>query len=179
MISYFQEGLRPSVRVKMEQCAREFNSFEELVEKPVNAEAKAALRPRSYARETNQYCLRGSRPSAAKASTQGQLIKDPRVEEPKSQAQESKAAAPQRFDNAETSEKARKKKKKNDCRNKRDLCAQEGSTPATGFNTIDANDSKKKKNGSNRRDPSKVVCYNCNKKGHYLNKCPKPPKSKN
>ena len=60
MIRYFREGLRPSVRVEMEQRGRELDSFEELVEKAVDAEAKAALRPRSYARETDQHCLQGS-----------------------------------------------------------------------------------------------------------------------
>ena len=163
----------------MEQRGWEFDSFEKLVEKAVDAKAKTALRPRSYARETDQYCLRGSRPSAAKASTQGQPMKGPRVEEPKSRPQESKTPAPQRFDSAETSEKARKEKKKNNRRNKRDRRAREGSTPAIEVNTTDADGSKKKKNGSNRRDPSEVVCYNCNKKGHYSNKCSEPPKSKN
>ena len=179
MIQYFRECLRPSVRVEMEERGRELDSFKELVEKTVDAEAKAALRPRSYARKTNQYCLWGSRPLAAKASTQGQPMKDPRVEEPKSRPQESKAPAPQRPDSAETSEKARKEKKKNDRRNKKDRRAREGSPPATGVNTTDADDSRKKRSGSNRRDPSEVVCYNCNKKGHYSNKCPEPPKSKN
>ena len=179
MIWYFREGLRPSVRVKMEQRGRELNSFEELVEKTVDVEAKAALRLRSYARKTNQYCLWGNRPSAAKASTQGQPMKDSRVEEPKSRPQKSKAPVSQHSDSAETSEKAQKKKKKNDHQNKRDCRARKGSIPATGVNTTDAENSKKKRNGSNYRNPSKVVCYNCNKKGHYSNKCPKPPKSKN
>ena len=84
MIWYFRKGLCPSIRVEMEQRDRELNSFKELVEKTVDAEAKAALRPCFYTRKTDQYCLRGSRPSAAKASIQGQLIKDPKVEEPKS-----------------------------------------------------------------------------------------------
>ena len=91
MIWYFQEGLCPSVKVKMEQCGRELNSFEELIKKAVDAEAKAAFRPRSYACKTDQYCLRGSRLSAAKTSTQGQPMKDPRVEEPKSRPQKLKA----------------------------------------------------------------------------------------
>ena len=60
MIRYFREGLCPSVIVEMEQRGRELDSFEELVEKAVNAEAKTALRPRSYARKTDQHCLRGS-----------------------------------------------------------------------------------------------------------------------
>ena len=39
--------------VQIEQCGRELNSFEEIVEKTVDAKAKAALRPCSYARNTN------------------------------------------------------------------------------------------------------------------------------
>ena len=54
-----------------------------------------------------------------------------------------------------------------------------GSIAATGVNTIDANNSKKKKNGSNCRNPSEIVYYNFNKKDHYLNKCLKLPKPKN
>ena len=150
MIRYFREGLRPSVRVEMEQRGRELDSFEELVKKAVDAKAKAALRPRSYACETDQYCLWGSRPSAAKASTQGQPMKDPRFEQPKSRPQESKALARQRYNSAEPSEKARKEKKKNDRQNKRDRRTRKGSIPATGINTTKADDSKKKRNGSNR-----------------------------
>ena len=98
----------------MKQRGQELNSFKELVEKAVDAEAKAALRPRSYTRKTDQHCLWGSRPSAAKTNTQGQQMKNPKVEKPKSKPQKLKASAPQRSDNAEASEKAWKKKKKND-----------------------------------------------------------------
>ena len=66
MIWYFWEGFQPSVQVKMEQRGQELNSFEEIVEKAIDAEAKAALRPCSYARDTNQYCFRSSQSSAAK-----------------------------------------------------------------------------------------------------------------
>ena len=55
MIWYFQEGLHPLLRVKIEQCGREFHSFEELVKKAVDIKAKAAFQPRSYASETNQH----------------------------------------------------------------------------------------------------------------------------
>ena len=162
----------------MEQRGRELDSFEELVEKAVDAEAKAALRPRSYARETDQYCLRGSRPSAAKASTQGQPMKDPRVEEPK-KPKESKAPSPQRSDSTETSEQARKEKKKKDRR----YCGRkpQDSTPATGVNST--NTSGGHSSGSGRSQPQKdlsqINCYNCNKKGHYATKYPEPPKAKN
>ena len=43
MIRYFREGLRPSVRVEIEQRSRKLDSFKELVEKAVDAKAKAAL----------------------------------------------------------------------------------------------------------------------------------------
>ena len=120
MIRYFREGLRPSVRVEMEQRGRELDSFEELVKKAVDAKAKAALRPRSYARETDQHCLQSSRPFAAKTNTQCQPMKDPRVEKPKSRPQELKAPAPQRStDNAEISEQARKEKNKKEKRKRR------------------------------------------------------------
>ena len=102
MIQYFREGLCPSVKIEMEQRGQKLNSFQELVKKAVDVEAKAAIRPCSYARKTDQYCLRQSRPLAAKASTQGQPMKDPRVEEPK-KPQELNAWAPQRSDTSETS----------------------------------------------------------------------------
>ena len=98
MIRYFKEGLRSSIWAEMEQRGRELNSFEELVEKAVDAKAKATLRPRSYARETDQHCPWGSRPAhstSAKAQGQGSSIKDPRVKEPRSKPQEPKSSAPQ------------------------------------------------------------------------------------
>ena len=106
MIWYFWEGLRPSVRIKIDQRGRELDSFKELVKNIVDAETKAALRPHSYARKTDQHYLRGSRPSAAKSSTQGQAMMDPRVEEPKSRPQKSKVPARQRSKSSETFEQA-------------------------------------------------------------------------
>ena len=76
IIWYFREGLWPSVKVKTEQRDRELNTFKEIVEKVVDAEAKAALRPCCYACDTNRHCLRGSWLSAAKTSTKSQQIKD-------------------------------------------------------------------------------------------------------
>ena len=45
------------MRVEIEQRGREFNNFKELVEKTVNAKAKAILRPHSYTCKTNQHYL--------------------------------------------------------------------------------------------------------------------------
>ena len=84
-------------------------------------------------------------------------MKDPRVKEPKSRPHKLKAQAPQRSNIAKTSKKTWKEKKKNNYRNKRDCCAQESSTLATEVNISNADNSKKKKNGFNRRNPSEVV----------------------
>ena len=43
MIRYFLEGLKPFVRVQLDAQAYNLNSWEEDVEKTVNAEAKAML----------------------------------------------------------------------------------------------------------------------------------------
>ena len=43
MIRYFREGLRPSVRAQLDARGRDLDSWEEAVEKAVNAKAKALL----------------------------------------------------------------------------------------------------------------------------------------
>ena len=82
------------MQVEIEQRGQELNSFKKIVEKAVNAKAKAAFRPCSYARNTNQHCLQGSWPFAAKTNAQGQPMKDLRGEKPKPKSQEQKALAP-------------------------------------------------------------------------------------
>ena len=177
MIPYFQQGLCLSIKVEMEQRGRELNSFKELVKKAVNAEAKAALQLRSYTRKTDQHCLQGSRPSAAKASTQSQPMKDPRVEKPK-KPQESKASALQRSDSAKTSEQARKKKKKKDKQHWGQK--PQNSAPATRVNSTTTSVGHLSASGRSQpqKDLSQIICYNCNKKGHYATKCLEPPKAK-
>ena len=45
LISFLREGLRLSIKAQMEHCGRELDSWEELVEKAIDAEAKANLHP--------------------------------------------------------------------------------------------------------------------------------------
>ena len=137
MIWYFQKGLRLSLRVEIEQCGWELDSFKEIVEKTVNIKAKAPFRPRSYACDINQHCFRDSRPSAAKTSTQGQSMKDSRVEKPKPRSQEQKPSAPKRSNNIETCKQAWKKKKKKEKRERRNQERRhQDTTPATEVNII-------------------------------------------
>ena len=164
MVRYFEEGLKPSIKAEMDQDASHLDDYEELVAKAVRAKAKAGLRPSSYVQETDQQVSRGNQPAhttAHKVQTQG-VIKDHRGDESKA-----RASVLTSTQNSEPSDKARKDKKKKQHKAKRD------STPATGVNKAKVGDHRAKK------DISEILCYNCNKKGHYSNKCPKPRKSKN
>ena len=63
MVRYFEEGLKQSIKVEMDQDNSQLIDYEELVAKMVRAEAKAGLRPSSYVRKPDLNCLRGNRPA--------------------------------------------------------------------------------------------------------------------
>ena len=63
MIRYFQEGLRPSVRAQLDARGRDLDSWEEAVEKAVNAEAKALLQSSSSICDMDSRCPKGNRPA--------------------------------------------------------------------------------------------------------------------
>ena len=71
----------------MKQRSQKLDSFKKIVEKAVDAKAKAIFRPCSYACDTDQYYLQGSWPSAAKTNIHGQSMKDLQVEKPKPRSQ--------------------------------------------------------------------------------------------
>lgn len=122
----------------MEQQGREMDSWEVIVEKAVDAKAKASLLPAFLLREVDQQVPRGNQPThttTAKAYTQGSFMKNPRMKEPKAKTQKSKAPPPQRSKNPKASEKARKDKKKDRRNRGRGRRPQKGSTPATGINS--------------------------------------------
>ena len=56
MIRIFQEDFWPSVRVEMNQCNRKLDSFKEIIERVVNVEATAKLKPSSNICEMDQNC---------------------------------------------------------------------------------------------------------------------------
>ena len=144
--------------------------FEEMVQRAVNAEAKAGLRSSTMVRESDARCPRSHRPSyntSSKVQTQGTTAKEPRTKEsrPKeAKSTDGKAPAPPRSD--KLAKPNCKKKKREWLKKKKD------STPATEDNAIEAQ--KKKRTPGNT---SQVTCYNCQKKSHFANKCPKPPKN--
>ena len=143
--------------------------------KTVRAEAKASLRLSSYVRETDLQILRESRPThttAHKVQTQGAVT---RGDKSKTRAPASTPAQ-----DSEPSNKSRKDKKKKHYREKKDSREprEDSTTPASGVNTAEVGGSGKSSR-RNRKDLSGVTCYNCNKKGHFADKCQEPRKSKN
>ena len=55
MLRYFREGLKPSILAELEHQDLELESSDQMVKKAVNAEAKAAVRPRAITRKMDQY----------------------------------------------------------------------------------------------------------------------------
>ena len=170
MICYFREGLKLSIKVEMEQQDREAIDFEEMVQKVVNADAKAGLRSSAMVRDSDIRCPQGHRFSnntASKVQTQGTSAKEPRSEESRpKEAKPAKEKAPALpWTNATESLEQGKKDRKD---KKRKFWEKTEQTPATGTNVTNA--------GSKKKYPD-ITCYNCDKKGHYLKSCPEPPKN--
>ena len=128
MLRYFWKSLKPFILAELEHRDLELESFDQMVKKAVDAEAKSALRPRSSTKEMDQHCPRGNQ-LANSTKSQGNTMKDPRSEEPKVWGIEA-PSGPQR---SESSKKAWKEKKKE--QRQRDQERRKGSTPATGVNT--------------------------------------------
>ena len=77
----------------MEQQDRASTSFEEMMQKAVNAEAKAGLRSSIMVRNADSCCLRGHRLSqntSTKVQTQGSTVKESKPKE--SRLKDSKSA---------------------------------------------------------------------------------------
>ena len=61
LIQYFKESLRPSIRAQLDARGQELDSWDEVVEKAVDAEAKASLQLYSRTRKIDFKCPRGKR----------------------------------------------------------------------------------------------------------------------
>lgn len=56
LIRFFRDGLKPSIKVWMDQRGRELDSWDELVEKAIDVEAKASLQPAFILSKMDQSC---------------------------------------------------------------------------------------------------------------------------
>ena len=79
MICYFQESLKPFIKVKIEQQDRKFVNFEEIMQRAINAEAKTGVKSTIMVWDLDIHCPQGHCPSnntALKVQTQGIAVKD-------------------------------------------------------------------------------------------------------
>ena len=148
LICYFYDGLRPSIQAQTDERGQDLDIWEEAIKKAINVETKAARQPQSLMNEIDNCYLWGHRPIKT-----DEFAKKPKdTNKNSSRPPKLNAQAPQRSENADTSEKAWKEKKKNDQRNRRDCRAQKSSTPAIGVNTKTSGGGNFKR--KNRPDPA-------------------------
>ena len=111
MICYFREGLKPSIKIEMEQQDQESINFEEMMQRAVNAEGKAGLRSSTIVRDLDACCPRSDRPSyniSSKVQTQS-FKNSSRSKEPKPN---NLKPAPSRDNTAKPAKKEDRKDKK-------------------------------------------------------------------
>ena len=90
MLTYFWEGLKPSILAKLKHQNLERESFDPMIKTTVDIKVKAALWPPSSVKEMNQNCLRDSQSANSTViKSQSSIIKDSRIKRPKVQDTES------------------------------------------------------------------------------------------
>ncbi len=146
----------------MDNRGRDLDAWEEVVEKAVNAEAKASLQPPSGTREIDSRCPKGFRPSVKKD-------KDEANREHRDRDKDKDKAKPHNPSSANSQPQTQASKKDKRHGNHR------GGHPATEVNATEI--AKKDKDKDKAKDLSHIKCYTYKQKGHYANKCPE--KSKN
>ena len=162
MIYYFQEGFKSFIKVEIEKQNWLSTSIEKIVNKAVNAEAKVSLRSNTIVWDLDAHCFRNYHPSHntfSKVQIQRTTAKEPCTK--KSRPKEIKSAdnkTPVLPCSNESANSNRKDKRREWLKKKKN------STPAIRDNAIK---SKKKRIPGNT---SQVTCYNCQKKGHFVNK---------
>ena len=141
MICYFWEGFKPFIKVKMEQQDWESVNFEEIVQRAINAEAKAGLKSTIMVQDSDICCPWGHRlfnNTASKMQTQGIIANNfSRLEEFKTK--DPKSVPP--CDNPV--EPAKKENKQKKFKRQREHTSEPKETPTIGDNTVNA--AKKKK----------------------------------
>ena len=63
MIRYFEKGLKPSIKVKIDKDDSQLVNYEGLVTKAIKAKAKIGLQPSYYFWETDLNCLQKNWPA--------------------------------------------------------------------------------------------------------------------
>lgn len=165
----FYDGLRPSIKLWIDEVGRQQLPWDELVRTANRAEAKARIHDYHH---LDQRCPKGKRPLKL-------TLKDSNEQSPEKTktAPPQKAGGSSQSQRAEQGSEANRNEEKKSRRDKKHRRRQEqkeqkdnsGGTPATGANSS---------GGSKKKDLSHITCFNCDKKGHFASNCSEPPKNK-
>ncbi len=68
LIRYFRDGLRPSIRAQLDEWDRDLDNWQEVIERCINAKAKAGRQASLLTKESDSRCPRGHRPLRSKES---------------------------------------------------------------------------------------------------------------
>ena len=149
MIRCFRKDLRPSIQAQLDARGRNLDSWEEAVEKTVNAEAKALLQSPASTRNIDSRCPRGSRPAKREEKDSGGKNKstnstpaDTSSRKQSSSARQTSSANPKKDQDHQRG--PRRRRGRGHGRNP--------DSPATSINIVPTKEG---------RDMSQVECYNC------------------
>ncbi len=156
LIRYFWEELRLSIWVQLDHRGQDLDSWEEVMEKAGDIEAKTNLQPSFYVRDINTRCPKGHRSSAKKD-------KENTYQEPQNEASKDKDKAKSHSSSASANQPLTQVPKK-------DKCGRRGGHLATRVNAT-----KVAKKDKAPKDLSHIECYTCHQKGHYAIKCSDKP----
>ena len=159
LIYYFRDSLCSSIQALVDNQGWDLDAWK-VVEKAVNAEAKAGLQPHSMIKEIDSRYPKKYRPLVKKD-------KDDAYQEHRNKVfnkDKKKAKSHPSFSANQLETQASKKDKHHQ---------RWQGHPATGVNTIKV----AKKDKDKIKDLSHIECYICKQKDYYANKCPKKPKN--
>ena len=170
IICYFWKSLKPSIKVKIKQQDQVLTSFQEIVQRAVNAKAKAGIKSSTIVWDSDTRCPRGYC-SFHNTSSKVQTESSKDSFRPKKPKPKDIKSAPSRNYTLELPKKDNKKNKKKMFQGQRWEYTRERKkqTPAISVNTTNVLKKKKK-----RYDVNRITCFNCNKKGHFASDYAKP-----
>ena len=150
----------------MDVRSRDLNSWEEAVEKTVNAKAKAMLQSSTSICNIDSRYPRGNRP--AKKEEKDSSGKNKSIDSLSTDTSSGKQfSSPQQTSSNPKKDQDHQRGPR--CRGRQEGPGHNTDSPTTGVNIVPTKEGKD-------RDMSKVECFNCHWKGHYSKKCPQNSK---
>ena len=168
IIRYFRKDFRPYIWAQLDVRDRDLDSWDEVVDKTVDAEAKASFQAPSGTREMDSQCPQGQRPTKKDDKDFRDFEKNKSSQNPLanilSSGTQSSPAQPKKEQNSRSR------------REKPQQQSQGQNTPVTGVNTTVVRKNKDK--DKDKKNFSNIKWYTYKQKSYYANKCPeKEPKN--